>query len=681
MEKRKFEALRAKAEKLISQSGANIDKQEEVQADLDKLMEELYFSQIELEIQNEELRDFQIKLNDEKRRYSDIYHNSPIGYIHFNSSGIITGFNLRTTEILGLPTNKLLRKSFYTFLDNEDLTNFKNYLHQIFQKNQNDQIKLELSIKNGKKEFRRLRLISRTYITDNEIDPVSNTTMEDITDYYLTTNDLVRTNAYLEASMSAGDMAWWELNLPDGTVYFNENKVLMLGHNPKDFTHYNHFMNLLHPEDYHETLKAMTDHIVGTKSKYEMDYRIKHINGNYLWYHDVGKIVYRRGDKIKLTGIVIDITQRKETELALIESEERFRTISEDANEGILLLNSDGVILFANQASENIFKKSAKDITGLDFLRTLDCSREFMEFENIFNQWKFTGKIPNSHAKLNLEIITAFKEKKYIELSISTVYNKFGWQAICIVNDISKLKETIQKLNEINATKDKFFSIIGHDLRNPFGVIMGFSDLLKKNINKYDNEKKIDFITNILNSATSAYKLLENLLEWSRSQTGKIDFEPAWHPTIELVENAYQLLSSQAITKNITLDLDFGNDADEIYCDINMMHTILRNLITNAIKFTPQGGNVKISTISDEIYTTLIISDNGIGMDNLKLDKLFKISEKVQTPGTNDEKGTGLGLLLCNEFVEKHQGQITVTSEINIGTTFILKFPKPKPIN
>jgi signal transduction histidine kinase len=230
------------------------------------------------------------------------------------------------------------------------------------------------------------------------------------------------------------------------------------------------------------------------------------------------------------------------------------------------------------------------------------------------------------------------------------------------------------KLQELNDTKDKFFGIIAHDLKNPFNAILGFSNLLVDPGTPYKQEETMECVGLIHSSAQSAYKLLENLLEWSKSQTGSIDFKPQHLVIKAIADETIHLCESLAIAKNISIRNEIP-DGLSVFVDRNMLNTTLRNLITNAIKFTRKGGSVTIASLEQQAEVEITVRDTGIGMDEKTRSKLFRINEKISRLGTADEKGTGLGLLLCKEFVEKHGGRIWAESELDKGSAF--KFTMP----
>lgn len=229
----------------------------------------------------------------------------------------------------------------------------------------------------------------------------------------------------------------------------------------------------------------------------------------------------------------------------------------------------------------------------------------------------------------------------------------------------------IQKLLD---DKNKFFSIIAHDLRGPFNGIIGLSELLLEKDNHVDNDQINKFIQLIHQSSKNTYSLLENLLTWAQSQTDSIKFSPEKLEIISVTDKTINLLSNIANNKNITIQSKIENK-QYVFADQNMLETIFRNLVSNALKFTKTDGEVVISMAIVKNQILFSIKDNGIGIPPDKMSNLFTINNKYSTLGTNDETGTGLGLMLCKEFVEKHGGKIWVESETGKGSDFKFTIP------
>ncbi len=275
-------------------------------------------------------------------------------------------------------------------------------------------------------------------------------------------------------------------------------------------------------------------------------------------------------------------------------------------------------------------------------------------------------------------------EKEDLSITIREAIKSFD-QEIMIRNQNEELRELntdlekkvekrTQELNELNATKDKFFSIIAHDLKNPFNTLMGFSELLLDNLDEYGKDKLHEFISILYETSKQSYALLENLLEWSRSQTGRLEMAPADCNLYRLFEENIRLLNNPAAKKEIKLinEVDAGLSA---YCDENMVSTVIRNLISNAVKYSNQGGTITCSAASKADTIEVKISDTGIGIKPENMQKLFRIDVNYTTKGTAQETGTGLGLILCKEFIGRNGGEIHVESEFGKGSTFIFTLP------
>lgn len=243
------------------------------------------------------------------------------------------------------------------------------------------------------------------------------------------------------------------------------------------------------------------------------------------------------------------------------------------------------------------------------------------------------------------------------------------------------IQQDKRKLEALNGTQNRLFSIIAHDLRSPFINIIGLSDLLLENIKDADNPESEKY-TNLINSTSkNSLNLLDNLLNWSKSQTGELGLSPEKIVLSNLILEIIELNRSLAKAKNISLNYS-PTAKIEMYTDENMLGTILRNLISNAIKFTNLGGEINIFATTNQHQVEISVTDNGVGMDEETKHKIFDFSANVTSRGTANENGSGLGLVLCREFVEKLGGLLWVESEVGKGSSFKftlpLNIPKPK---
>jgi len=332
-----------------------------------------------------------------------------------------------------------------------------------------------------------------------------------------------------------------------------------------------------------------------------------------------------------------------------------------------------------NRELVKIFGTQAKDIIGINDFQ-LFANQQEAKYFNDYDISVMNGKeivdIPN-------EDLTTNEGVKIVHTRKIPIYDQNNQPKIllgCLEDITQKIKterdliESEAKLKKLNADKDRFLQVLAHDLKSPFNALLGFSDLLLKNLHKYDIDKIEKQLKIIHQTNHKTYNLLEDLLLWSKSQSGKLSFE---HQKIVFSEICTEIINNmkhQADTKEISINC-FEPEKTVLKADLNMFKTVLRNLISNAIKFTNRNGQINIYTEKNHKNATIIVSDNGVGIEKDNIFKLWDFSQPISTIGTADEKGTGFGLLLCKEFVEKHDCKIWVESELGKGSDF--KFTMP----
>lgn len=393
--------------------------------------------------------------------------------------------------------------------------------------------------------------------------------------------------------------------------------------------------------------------------------------------------VLKNGIPCGLRGIIVDISDRKRIEEQLRESEEKFSKAFRNSPDIIIISTlPDGKIIDVNDTMNLIGEYSREEIVG-------KTTAELSFWANSADRDYYIEKLMTEKRVSNFE--SSFKSKSGMLfsglISGEVIHLKDGNCILSVVHDITarklaeqKIRESEARLRELNATKDKFFSIIAHDLKNPFNSIIGFSDLLKEDAHALNVKEIEDYAGIISMAANNTLQLLENLLEWARIQQGSISFNPRLLVLHELVNEAVRVVHNAAQQKKIELLNDVPRQII-INADDNMIKTLIRNLLTNAIKFSHAGGEVKISALEENESIRVSVADNGVGISAENVDKLFQIGSDISSKGTNNEKGTGLGLILCKEFVEKHGGRIWAESEKGTGSTFIFSLPSAKNIN
>lgn len=277
-----------------------------------------------------------------------------------------------------------------------------------------------------------------------------------------------------------------------------------------------------------------------------------------------------------------------------------------------------------------------------------------------------------------LRLLKADGTTLWARLRGTAVQDKDG-KPLCrvVMNDITQSKQDHEQLKRVLSEKDKLFSIIAHDLRSPMAGFVGIARLLAKGVNGWPPDKMQRVFTGMKKSSETLLFLLENLLEWSSLQRGRIQKKPDEINLKELVNNNTDLAQAMADQKSITLKNMVPQEV-KIFADPNMLSTVLRNLISNAVKFSTPSGTVTIEAAQGSEMATISVQDNGIGMDQSLTDKIFSNDNNTSQPGTGGEKGSGLGLILCREFIEQHGGRIWVESSLDQGSRFSFTLPFPK---
>jgi len=362
------------------------------------------------------------------------------------------------------------------------------------------------------------------------------------------------------------------------------------------------------------------------------------------------------------------IAERKKAK----DNELKFRALSENSQDCITRYDRQYRHMYVNKAGLEVRGLNNEQLLGKTHRETGMYDEEHcIMFEKLIEK-VFTSKQPqheqfsmvrpNGMVNYDLRLFPEFDTE-----------NEVG-SVLGVSRDITQLKQTENELLQLNVDKDRFISILGHDLKSPLDTLLGLSALLEENIHAYDISEIKSMLSEMNKSTRATYNLLEDILTWTKAQSGKIPFNPEVLVFDEICENTLEILGPKAQAKNITIGFH-TEDSQTVLADGNMLLAIMRNLLSNAIKFTHKGGEIHVIALEKPDYTEICVSDNGVGMSTKDLTKLFSLSEFHTTKGTAEEKGTGLGLLLCKEFIEKHGGKMQVESEEGKGSTFCFTLP------
>jgi PAS domain S-box-containing protein len=493
-----------------------------------------------------------------------------------------------------------------------------------------------------------------------------------------------RSEERLKIALQAAKESVWEWDLATNEVYFSPFGKADLGYADAEILNdLSSLEKLIHPDDFKTANINLQNFLSSEADYFENEFRMRHKDGHYLTILSKATKQFDESSSklFRLIGTQIDVTEIREISRQLRESEARFRLMAENMIDVVWVLNLDQkrftyispsvFSLRGFTAEEALNQDLAFGINGLgnsvDVLSSYQ-DRAVLMKENDDLEEFFTDEVqlPCKNGDLIwVEIISRYQYNNDGEFEVLGVTRK--------IEERKRFEKLIMdkndQLHDINSVKDKFFGIIAHDLRNPFLAINGMSELLLDNYKIFDQEKTIKYISSIASSSKNASQLLENLLLWAKSQSDTIQYIEEDIVLEVLLNNIVNELSANLSAKDMTINIEMNNP-EIIKADRFMLSFIIRNLAGNAIKFSKRNDLIKIRSYRDKDKAIICVSDSGIGISLNDQKKLFKISDKFTVPGTENELGSGLGLLLCKEFVERNRGEIWVESEVGQGSSF-----------
>jgi PAS domain S-box-containing protein len=609
-------------------------------------------------------------------------------------------------EILGYRNGEIKSdlQSWQNRIHEDDIDFVLDALHAHLE-DKTKQYKCEYRVKTKKGSWKWILDRGKVAVRDENSNPLRVAgTISDIDERKKTVKELQESESkFVSMAENLPVMIW----LTDKRVkpqYINKKGLEFIGEKYLD----KELSEIVHTDDL-EFLKYNLIQTIRQRKTINCELRFKDKNGEYRWI--LTNLVPRLfgNDFIGILGVGLDITERKEIETRLMESETQFNEITSVIGDGIFMMDGDGKVKFANPEFTNLLGYRESEIEGVDIhslIHNHDDSQNFnCPLKNVFNNGdtvriaedyfitKYDQLLPVSYVvsplKRNDSIVgcvVAFHDiterlnseeemQRFVEeLQFNKELMEENAMEFARLNE--KLTESESQLKETNNSKDKFFSIISHDLRSPFTSIIGFAEVMLEDLDILSKNEIKEFTSSIYKSSKNIQNLLENLLQWSRVQTGRIEFNPIKFDLSNLINDVVALYQVNAARKKITLTNELEKDFP-IVADKFMIDAVLRNLVSNSIKFTRQGGEIKIgiNELPEEGLLQVAVSDNGVGMKDEVLAKLFKIDEHITTKGTEKEKGTGLGLILCKEFIEKHNGKIWAESTQGEESKFKFTIP------
>lgn len=659
-----IEILRQKADKKLKSK----QSKETVQLgeiNLLKIIHELDVQRNELAMQKEELR---IAV-ERAETTTTAYDFSPSGYFTLDANAMISELNHSGARLLVNERSFLVNQNFKNFITPESLPGFNDFLGKAFETNSKQTCEISLSIQDNPPIFIYLEGI----VSENSRKCIL--VAVDITNRKKTEKALWKSEAENRI-----------INEVNPDILFRINKQgVILDHHAPAHTHFYVSPELflgkniseVIPPELAKKIKENVEIACQTGNMTSMEYELTN-DGKREYFEN--RIVPISEDE--LLSFVRDITQRKEAEAELRSNYSLLSIAGKTAKFGGWILDlTEKMVKMSDEVARIHGKPKGFNPTLADAISFY--APEWAE--------KITNAVNNCSQKgipfdEELEIINAAGKRVWVRVTGEAIHDNEGNIANIqgSFQDISEKKQvefallkSKARLKELNDTKDKFFSIIAHDLRSPFHNVVGFSNLLVRDIHEKDYTGVERFAGIIQDSAERAMGLLLNLLEWSQLQTGRMEFSPEEIDFGQLVTNVATLSNDSAEGKDISI---FTELPEQLFvsADKAMLGTILRNLISNAIKFTHPEGEITVSAKQQNNGLHVSVTDTGVGISSEDIPKLFRIDQNHSTVGTQNERGTGLGLILCKEFVDKHSGKIWVESEVGRGSTFCFTIPEMK---
>ena len=634
---------------------------------------------------SKELRKAEEQLKQNKRFLDNIIDHLPLGLQVFDKDGFSTRVNYARKELLGLPDLDKGIGKFNVLTDPYSVANGADKVYRkVYDHSEiiNREFEYDFNLAENEWDTRHdKRFFHET------IFPIQNENNE-VTHTVALLTDITRRKT-IERELKESESRFRSIfdNAISGIAFTNgKGKLLLVNKAFEELIGYSKeellkmdFAGFTHPDDIDVEKRLIRQNLV--KNKYQQRWEKRYIRkDNTIIWVDISVSIIRNeaGEPEYFVGVVNDITDKKRVEIDLRKSEKKYRSVVASMNEGVIMQDSDRKLIAINAAVERILgipgHELTKEIIFSHHWQVIDeKGNNFPECKNPVNVAFQTGK---SQKKVIIGLKRPKKEVCWLNINAVPIFNSDKTKPIAVVvtfMDVTYQKDTENELKEINAAKDRLFSIIAHDLKNPFNAILGFSEMLVSE-NLKDKSDIYKYIKQIYDGARRSYDLLNNLLEWSRAQTRHIEFRPAFWFAEELIDEAIGILANYAHSKGVEM-IKAIEPYLKLKADKNMLNTILRNLLSNAIKYSKAGGKLIISAVRIEGYVEFSVSDNGVGIDRDKIETVFR-TEKIDTaPGTNNEKGSGLGLLICKEFITRHNGEIWIKSIKSKGTTVYFRIP------
>jgi PAS domain S-box-containing protein len=655
--------LRKQAEDALQ--GKTEELQELSIKDAGSLIHELQVHQIELEMQNEELRRVQKELEESRDRYSDLYDFAPVGYFSFDKNGLIIEVNLTGATKLGVERNSLIKKPFSLYISPDSKNVFYLHLRQVFMTGFRQTCELKLVDKKGIQLDVQLESISVKEGNSGHC----RTAMSDITDHKRTDNRLRENEERLRLITDAITEAFWIAEVGIGKIlYISPAYEKIWGRSQQSlYENPRSFIEAIHPDDVAQVLTDLE--LEKTGQPFGHEYRIRRPDGTLRFIWDRGFPIHEpTGEVLRYVGIAQDITERKNTEL-------EFKTMFQTSLDGFWIIDMDGRFLDVNDAYCHMTGYSPAELMKMRITDVEAGEKPEETSEHLRH-------VLNVGAD-RFETRHICKDDRIVDLEVSVNYIEVrGGRFFVSLRDITDRKKAEElrleneRLISVNKTRSEFLMIMSHELRTPLTSVIGYSIILQEKKHGELNEEQRFFVDTIIKSSKHLLDLINNFLELAKIEAGKLEmvFEEVYVP--DVINEIFEIIRENAIGHNIILKKEFYQEMLSIQADRRSLRQILFNLLSNAIKFSKkEGGTITISTKRENDMVRISVEDTGIGIKEEDLPRLFQKFEQLDSGISRKYEGTGLGLAITKQLVEMHGGKIWVESKYGQGSNFIVLLP------
>lgn len=620
--------------------------------------------------------DFDQRAADFQRHNKDLYELAPVSYITVSAAGEILHLNQMASEMFGSEKEALIKKHFLDFVAESYKERFVRHLQTTLLTLQTQHCEMKLVLPGLQMPFW-VKIQSVSAKHPSQPVRICRMALADITEQ--------KNNEFFLKILANNPQQGIIIAQNNAIVYTNEKVVELTGYTQSElqemvFARQNPFA-LIYEDDRYK-MRAWYNYFNQSPDKPASNsFRIRHKNGQILWISGYIQFV-EWDDELAVVHSFIDITKQKKLE-------ERLSQLNAHFNE--VVSNISSIVWSADYTPDGRFINSyispvADELLELPYGTIAHSFEKFYSYVEpeylalITGIFKKAAKQPDAILTLEYEVKKGNGEIAWFSTSGKIVVQDGTCRAIGYTIDITKQKRTEAKIQEqnfaleqVNQAKDQLFSIISHDLKNPFNNLLGFAEMLHVGFDNYSVEKQKRFVSFIYESGQTIYALLDSLLVWSKIQRNKVEFTPKYFSADELFTEILDLYRLPASQKGIVLQTQVDENTT-ILADRYMLHTILRNLVSNAVKFTDKNGKITITHRKAGTTNRISVADTGVGLSQQMIDKLENTQTSHSTIGTNKEQGNGLGLLITKEFVQKHDGTMQISSEVGKGTTFTIEF-------